>query len=81
MYKVYATIGHWQLIDKTNEEQDVIDTIGEYIHEDPNLRFLVVENINGTDNYYKSINKFNDYVNYVEQFNSNQNVKKKSLKK
>ena len=72
MYKLYASIGHWTEIDRSNEEKDIIDTIGDYLHDDEELRFMVIQRENNTDNCVRNIENMQDYVNYLSDYKARQ---------
>lgn len=69
MFKVYTNIANRKEIDRTNSEQDVIDTIGEYIGIDENLKFIVRKEENGKETDYKTINNEIEYADYISDYN------------
>jgi len=66
MYKVYTRKDTPTLIDVTNNEMEVVETMGDYLSEDPEQRFTVIKRENGTDDPYISIFNMNDYLDYKE---------------
>lgn len=69
MYKLYLDKGIRKVIDISENEQDIIDTMGEYLKSDNDLWFLVKERVNGGDNIKGFIRGYEDYIKYVECYN------------
>lgn len=57
-----------RLIDKSEFELEIINTIGEYISEDPTERFLVIEKTKQGDNTKAYIRNLDDYLKYAENY-------------
>ena len=57
-----------RLIDKSEFELEIINTIGEYIQEDLNERFLVIEKTKQGDNTKAYIRSLDDYLKYAENY-------------
>ena len=68
MYKLYE-MSTVNMVDKSNNEIDIIETIGEYLRENINLRFLIVKHEKNIDEVYRRITSINDYKNYIEDYN------------
>lgn len=69
MFKLYANIGNWKLLDVSAIEGDIIDTIGEYIEENTHLKFLIMLSTEEGDDFYRSITSVDDYFRYQEEYN------------
>lgn len=80
MYRLYGSLGTWKLLDKTNEESEVIGTISDYVNDTPEMQFMIIQEIDNTDIPYRKIRNIFEYALYVEEYNSRQNDKKKKLK-
>lgn len=70
MYKLYGSLGTWKILDKTNEEKEVIDTISDYINDTPEMQFMIIQEIDNTDIPYKKIRNIYDFALYVEEYNT-----------
>ena len=72
MYKLMLNMGVPTVIDVSESEQDIIDTMGEYIKENPDYRFIVKEDSMGDRTKSDSaqyIYGYIEYAIYVEQYN------------
>ena len=76
MFKLYIDKGTRKMIDVSESEQDIIDTMGEYIRDDLEARFLIIESRQDGDNLKGFIRSPEDYANYVQQYN--EKIKEKS---
>jgi len=72
MFKLMLNMGVPTVIDVSESKQDIIDTMGEYIKENPDYRFIVKEDSMGdrtksdwAEYIYGSI----EYAIYVQQYN------------
>ena len=95
MFKLYIDKGTRQMIDVSESEQDIIDTMGEYIREDKEARFLIIESNEDSDWVKARIIGYIDYATYTEEYNNKlkekscvelksnivKNIKVKGLKK
>lgn len=77
MFKLYAMASMPTLIDKASNEYDICDTIGDYIKDNPEERFLIVKRENNTDEVYRAIRSMNEYVDYYQEL-MNKRLKEKS---
>ena len=68
MFKLYNDKGTRKIIDISEVEKDIIDTMGDYLKDDPEARFLIVENKDNTDNLRGFIRGYVEYINYVENY-------------
>lgn len=69
MFKLYTNIANGKEIDRSNCEQDIIDTIGEYMSLNNDLKFVINKQIDGVDIRYKTINNEMDYAYYITEYN------------
>lgn len=70
MFKLYTNGGIRKMIDVSENKQDIIDTMGEYIKDDPEARFMVKTQSKENGDSVKCINGFMDYALYVEEYNA-----------
>lgn len=77
MFKLYAMASMPTLIDKASNEYDICDTIGDYIKDNPEERFLIVKRENNTDEVYRAIRSMDEYVDYYQEL-MNRRLKEKS---
>ena len=66
MYKLYLNEGVRTLIDVSPEEKDILDTMGEYLKDDPEARFIIVYSQKQGDCIYGVINGYKDYKDRLE---------------
>lgn len=69
MYKLYIDKGTRKMIDVSESEQDIIDTMGEYLRDDENSRFLIIENTKEGDWIKDRVIGWIEYSIYVQQYN------------
>lgn len=97
MFKLYIDKGTRKMIDISQSEQDIIDTMGDYLREDENARFLIIESNKDGDWVKDRVIGWIEYATYVEEYNKqlkekscvelkteivkNVKVKRKGLKK
>lgn len=74
MYKLYATKDTPTLLDVSNNEEEIFETLTDYISEDPTNRFLIKKRENNTDEIHRCIWSMDDYLDYREDME----LKKKS---
>ena len=69
MYKLYD-MSMVKLMDKSGNERDIIETLGELVSENTNFRYLIIQRDEQEmkDEIYKSINSVADYYMYVRQY-------------
>ena len=72
MFRLYGEIAGRKLLDKSNDEKDIIETITEYISQDSELRFLIIKETSEGDEIYRSIRSFQSYLDYLEEYNLRQ---------
>lgn len=76
MYKVYLNEGVRTLIDVTPNESDIMDTIGEYLNDNPESRFIVIYSQEYGDCIYGVINGYKDYIKYLKNYKEKLNSTK-----
>jgi len=69
MFKLYIDKGTRKMIDVSESEQDIIDTMGEYIRNDLEARFLIIESRPDGDDIRGFIRNPEEYVAYAEHYN------------
>lgn len=68
MFKLYGEIAGWKLLDLGSDEFDMIATIGEYLQENENTRFLIIKSTDDGDEPYKSIRSMEQYIEYSQEY-------------
>lgn len=97
MFKLYINMGVPRQIDESPKEQDIINTMGDYLRDDENSRFMIVESHKEGDWIKDTVIGWIEYAIYVEEYNKrlkekscvelkseivkNVKVKRKGLKK
>ena len=69
MFKLYIDKGTRKMIDVSQSEQDIIDTMGDYLRDDVNSRFLIIENTEEGDWVKDRVIGWTEYATYVEEYN------------
>ena len=69
MFKLYIDKGTRKMIDVSQSEQDIIDTMGDYLRDDENSRFLIIENTKEGDWIKDRVIGWIEYATYVEEYN------------
>ena len=69
MYKLYLNEGVRTLIDVSPNEKDILDTIGDYLKDNPEARFIVIYSQEYGDCIYGVINGYKDYINRLKMYN------------
>lgn len=79
MFKLYGYVEdkkYGRKIDKivqSDYEYDIIKTIDQDIRTNELIHYLIVKRENNTDNYYMSINCYEDFIDYIDYYRSNKN--------
>ena len=69
MYILYEMNVHSE-IDRSSNEQDIINTIGEFFNENPGYRFMIVKYDDiTTEPSWRSIRNIGDYEKYLQEYN------------
>lgn len=69
MYILYEMNVHSE-VDRSNNEQDIINTIGEFFNENPGYRFMIVKYDDiTTEPSWRSIRNIGDYEKYLQEYN------------
>lgn len=74
MYKLFKKDKKLILLDYSNEESDVIDSLGSYIGYDEESHYQIYYQENDKIELKCNINSLDDYINY--KYNSNYKVKR-----
>lgn len=72
MYKLYLNEGVKTLIDVSPNEKDILDTIGDYLIDNPEARFIVIYSQEYGDCIYGVINGYKDYKDRLEMYKEKQ---------
>ena len=78
MFKLYLNKGTITQIDKSEDRQDIIDTMGYFLNDDPETRFLIKEESEEYGDSGKRINGLVDYIKYAELYKPKEKVLKKN---
>lgn len=97
MFNLYINMGVPKLVDASEEEHDIIDTMGYYLKDNPDTRFMIIESNKDGDWIKDTVIGWIEYATYVEEYNrqlkekscvelkseivKNVKVKRKGLKK
>lgn len=75
MFRLYGYLGKMTLLDISPNEADIIETIDNNISLNDVIYFQIIKHENDTDEFYRSIHNFDDYINYLEDFRNRQKTK------
>lgn len=64
-------------LDRSEFEEDIIQTLGEYMSRNPEAGYNITIRTPEQDISYQTIFNFQDYINYLEQYEGKQKVKRK----
>lgn len=70
MYKLYGNNRGMRLLDMSEDETDILDTLGTYIGCLDTIDYIVIENIENYDNVKEVIHSLDDYVEYKQRIDS-----------
>ena len=79
MFKLYGYVEderYGRKIDRiiqSENEYDIIKAIDEDIRTNELIHYLIVKRENNTDNYYMSINCYEDFIDYIDYYRRNKN--------
>ena len=65
MFKLYSMGKGIKLLDQSQDEQDIKDTLGEYMSLSDTIDYMVIESTMFGDNTKALIKNFGDYMDYV----------------
>ena len=69
MYRLYADIAGKKLIDKSEKEQDIIDTMGEYLKSNKDLHFSIVKQKDKkSEPTLKGVWGLQGYIEYLKDY-------------
>ena len=77
MFRLYGYLGKMTLLDISPNEADIIETIDNNISLNDVIYFQIIKHENDTDEFYRAIHNFDDYINYLEDFRNRQKTKMK----
>ena len=78
MFRLYGEIAGWKLLDLSADEFDMIATMGEYLQENENTRFLIIKSTEIGDEPYKSIRSMEQYMEYSKDFYERKKIENKT---
>lgn len=85
MYRLYGNVAGWKILDESEEEIDIIDTIGRYIDNHSEINYMVIDDSKGYDDTIRTIHNKKQYMNYmnevVDKYVEKNKVKKLTKKK
>ena len=67
MYKLYGNIEGWKELDQSNDEMDLVDTMGYYISNNCEINFIIKKETKDTDIIYKTIKTHKEYILYLQE--------------
>lgn len=67
MYRVYGNVAGWKELDRSNEEIDIVDTIGRHIDAHSEINYVVVDDSQGYDDTIKTIHTKRQYIDYLNE--------------
>lgn len=81
MYKLYGYIAGIKQIDQSMYEEDIIQTLGEYISRNNDIYYTIVLSTPEQDIPYKIIQSMEDYIGYINEYEEKIKEKNKVLAK
>lgn len=81
MFRLYGDIKGWQLLIITQNENEIIDVLNNYVSKYKRISYLIIKNEKSRDIPYKSIANKQDYYNYLTEFENNEEKNKINIKK
>lgn len=75
MYRLYGYLGTMTLLDISPNESDIIETIDNNIAMNDVIYFQIIKHENDTDEFYRAIHNFDDYLNYLEDYRERTKIK------
>ena len=74
MFKLYGYVEddfgnlRYGKLNESESEYEIIKTIDEDIKTTEIIHYLIIKRENNTDNYYASINCYEDFIDYIEYY-------------
>lgn len=75
MFRLYGYLGKMTLLDISPNEADIIETIDNNISLNDVIYFQIIKHENDTDEFYRAIHNFDDYINYLEDYRNRQKTR------
>ena len=75
MFRLYGYLGKLTLLDISPNEADNIENIDNNISLNDVIYFQIIKHENDTDEFYRAIHNFDDYINYLEDYRNRQKTK------
>ena len=76
MYNLYLKYPLSKL-DRAEDDSDFIDTMGLFLKDDPETRFIIKKDDEGQGEIGRSINGLMQYISFVEECNARKNTNQK----
>ena len=67
MYILYGNVAGWKELDKSNDEMDIVDSMGYYISNGSEINFIVKKQMKDTDIIHKTITTHKQYIKYLRE--------------
>ena len=83
MFKLYGYVEDarygrkLEKIVQSENEYDIIKAIDEDIRTNELIHYFIIKRENNTDNYYMSINCYEDFIDYLDYYRKNKRILKK----
>lgn len=74
MFKLYGNNKGMKLLDMSEDENDIIDTLGTYMGCLDTIDYIVIDNSDGYDNVIHIIHSYDDYINYKNTLDGNYKI-------
>ena len=68
LYRLYGYLNGMQLLKIDTDELKIIETIDANISMGDMIYFQIIKHENDTDEFYKGIHNFEDYLDYLEDY-------------
>ena len=82
MFRLYGYVDNrMRQLDESIFEEDIIQTLGEYISKSVIIDYVIVLKLPEQDIPYKSICNLKDYADYIAEYEANNKEKPKTLVK
>ena len=80
MYRLFGYIAGIKELDRSVNEADIIETLGEYISMHSDIYYTIVLRTPEQDIPYKVIQSIEDYASYLKEYENRQKEQKKLAK-
>lgn len=80
MYRLFGYIAGVKELDRSENEADIIETLGEYISKNAEIYYVIVLRTPEQDIPYKVIQSIEDYASYLKEYETKIKGQKKLVK-